>query len=773
MAYRPLTTLAGALALALCFGAAQAKEWKQVTIATEGAFPPYNMHGPDGKLIGYEIDLAAELCKRVNLTCTFVPQDWDGIIPGLQAGKFDAIMSGMSITPKREEVIAFSLPYANSPTTLATMKGDALAELPGTGQRVSLDDKAATQAAVDALKPKLKGKTIAVQVATIQADFLNTYLKDCGVDIRSYKTNEQQDLDVHDGRADAELGSLELPAHRDGEGRPRPDRPAVHRRPARQGLGDRPAQERRGPEGAVRQGPARGQGGRLDEGAGGEVVQGGHHADDLLNGARALLSALAIVGPEGWGPLLLRAAGMTLAVSVSAFIVGLCLGALGAAARLSRSRLRARRGRNLHHRRPRRARPAHHLPVLLRRQPGDDLARARVRGQQASSACPRSSSARSPSASSPARIRPSCCAAHIGAIPRGELEAARAVGMGRLLMLRRITAPLVLRTALPGMGNIWQQVIKESALISVTGLVELMRQVTVGAGSTHQPFVFYIAGTVLYLVLTTLSGFVLPRRGVLDGAGNAPRVTDTPFLLDTFLRLLGGLPLTLELAASSVAIGAVLAILLTAPARLLPTRRLVRARLRLRHARLAAAGADFPDLLRARPVLLPCAKASSGRCCAQPIWCAILSLSLNTAAYGSEILRGGLRSVRPARSRPRVSAACRAALMYRRIILPIAIRQALPAYGSEVIIMVKSTSLASIITLMEVTGIAQEIISTTVSLVRGLHLRRGDLLAINFVLARVVLGLERWLSPRRHARGMSGTNVAVRDLHKRFGPSRC
>jgi octopine/nopaline transport system substrate-binding protein len=117
-------------------------------------------------------------------------------------------MSGMSITPKREEVIAFSLPYANSPTTLAVMKGDALENLPGTGQRVSLDDKAAAQAAIDALKPKLKGKTIAVQVATIQADFLNTYLKDSGAEIRTYKTNEQQDLDVHDGRADAELGSL-------------------------------------------------------------------------------------------------------------------------------------------------------------------------------------------------------------------------------------------------------------------------------------------------------------------------------------------------------------------------------------------------------------------------------------------------------------------------------------------------------------------------------------------------------------------------------------
>lgn len=204
-----LAAAAASLTLALCFGAgAQAKDWKKVTIATEGAFPPYNMHAPDGKLIGYEIDLAADLCKRVNLTCEFVPQDWDGIIPGLQAGKFDAIMSGMSITPKRLDVIDFSLPYANSPTTLAVMKGDPLQSLPGTGERVSLDDKDAAQKAIDALKPKLKGKTIAVQVATIQADFLNTYLKDSGADIRTYKTNEEQDLDVHAGRADAELGSL-------------------------------------------------------------------------------------------------------------------------------------------------------------------------------------------------------------------------------------------------------------------------------------------------------------------------------------------------------------------------------------------------------------------------------------------------------------------------------------------------------------------------------------------------------------------------------------
>ncbi len=92
------------------------------------------------------------------------------------------------------------------------------------------------------------------------------------------------------------------------------------------------------------------------------------------------------------------------------------------------------------------------------------------------------------------------------AIPKGEIEAARAVGMGRLLMLRRIIGPRVLRFGLPGMGNVWQQVLKESALISVTGLAEIMRQIHIGAGSTHQPFDFYVTGFLLYLALTTVSG---------------------------------------------------------------------------------------------------------------------------------------------------------------------------------------------------------------------------------------------------------------------------
>jgi octopine/nopaline transport system permease protein len=97
------------------------------------------------------------------------------------------------------------------------------------------------------------------------------------------------------------------------------------------------------------------------------------------------------------------------------------------------------------------------------------------------------------------------------AIARGELEAAQSVGMERMLMFRRIIAPQVLRFAIPGLGNLWQVALKDSSLISVTGLAELMRVSQVAAGSTRQPFAFYLAGGALYLVLTTLSNQVFDR----------------------------------------------------------------------------------------------------------------------------------------------------------------------------------------------------------------------------------------------------------------------
>ncbi len=91
------------------------------------------------------------------------------------------------------------------------------------------------------------------------------------------------------------------------------------------------------------------------------------------------------------------------------------------------------------------------------------------------------------------------------AVPKGQLEAARAVGMSRALRFRRILIPQVARYALPGLGNVWQLTLKETSLISVIGLAEIMRQAAVGAGSTKEPFTFYLTAFVLYLGLTSIS----------------------------------------------------------------------------------------------------------------------------------------------------------------------------------------------------------------------------------------------------------------------------
>ena len=92
------------------------------------------------------------------------------------------------------------------------------------------------------------------------------------------------------------------------------------------------------------------------------------------------------------------------------------------------------------------------------------------------------------------------------ALSRGEIEAAKAYGMGPFLRFRRIILPQAARFAIPGLGNVWQLVLKESALISVVGLVELMRQAQIGAGSTRKPFTFFLTAAVLYLLISFVSG---------------------------------------------------------------------------------------------------------------------------------------------------------------------------------------------------------------------------------------------------------------------------
>ena len=199
-----------------------AAQEKTIKIATEGAYAPWNFTGAGGKLEGFEIDLANDLCARMKVKCEIVAQDWDGIIPALQAKKYDAIMAGMTITDKRKEVINFSVPYADTPSVFLTAKDSPLAQLPGTGQALNLGTQhVAAEKAVADLKPLLKGKSIGVQTSTIQANFADKYLKGTA-EIREYKTTEQHDLDLAAGRIDAVfagaaqiIGTLEKPDFRE------------------------------------------------------------------------------------------------------------------------------------------------------------------------------------------------------------------------------------------------------------------------------------------------------------------------------------------------------------------------------------------------------------------------------------------------------------------------------------------------------------------------------------------------------------------------------
>lgn len=186
----------------------EAKEWKKVNIATEGAYAPWNFTDSSGNLDGFEIELAKELCKRMGVEYNMKPQSWDGIIPALQAGKFDAIMAGMSITEKRQEVVQFSRYYAATPTTFIVLKDSSHAKFKTSPQRLTLNEvDSDEQKSLDATAVEFKGKTIGVQTATIQERFLQKYLKG-KVDIRTYDTQENLELDLQAERIDAALGAM-------------------------------------------------------------------------------------------------------------------------------------------------------------------------------------------------------------------------------------------------------------------------------------------------------------------------------------------------------------------------------------------------------------------------------------------------------------------------------------------------------------------------------------------------------------------------------------
>ncbi len=157
------------------------KDWTEVRIGTEGAYPPFNNLGANGQLEGFDVDLGNALCEKMKVKCSFVAQDWDGIIPALQASKFDVIIAAMDATEERAKVIDFGNPYFSTPLSMIGAKDTTL----------TLDPAA------------YKGKTIGVQASTTQAQVAEA--KFAGATVKGYPTQDEANADLASGRLDAVL----------------------------------------------------------------------------------------------------------------------------------------------------------------------------------------------------------------------------------------------------------------------------------------------------------------------------------------------------------------------------------------------------------------------------------------------------------------------------------------------------------------------------------------------------------------------------------------
>lgn len=191
--------------LLLDAGAALAKEWKTVTVGVEGAFPPFNSTTPTGELEGLDLDVIKDVCKRAELDCKIVAQDWDSQIPSLLAGKFDVVLT-MGPNPERRKVIDFSDPYVITPNTFLVGADSPIANLPHTGESFSTDTPEGKKAVAD-LKEALKGMTLGASLSTSQLQFVQENFGDV-VKVQTYKSSEQVQLDLESGRLDGQFDNV-------------------------------------------------------------------------------------------------------------------------------------------------------------------------------------------------------------------------------------------------------------------------------------------------------------------------------------------------------------------------------------------------------------------------------------------------------------------------------------------------------------------------------------------------------------------------------------
>lgn len=176
------------LILALAMGAlavtASAQD-KELKVAIDPTYEPFTFKTADGKPTGFDVDIANAVCEHLKRKCVFVEQVWDSMIPGLQAKKYDVIISSMSITEDRKKVVDFTDKYYNTPSKIVVKKD------------IKFDGVAS-----------LKGKKIGVLKGSTQEKYANGELKKAGVVVTPYEAQDQVYLDIKSGRLDGTVADV-------------------------------------------------------------------------------------------------------------------------------------------------------------------------------------------------------------------------------------------------------------------------------------------------------------------------------------------------------------------------------------------------------------------------------------------------------------------------------------------------------------------------------------------------------------------------------------
>ena len=173
------------IAAVFACGAVTAQAADKLRLGTEGAYPPFNYFDTAGHLVGFDIEIGQALCDHMKVQCELVAQDWDGIIPGLLAKKYDFIIASMFITDERKKQVDFTDPYYLAAMSHVAPKNSGITEF---------------------TNEAMKGKIIGAQSGTTQAEFIQATYPDA--DIRLYPTQDEVNLDLANGRLDLEVGDM-------------------------------------------------------------------------------------------------------------------------------------------------------------------------------------------------------------------------------------------------------------------------------------------------------------------------------------------------------------------------------------------------------------------------------------------------------------------------------------------------------------------------------------------------------------------------------------